>query len=201
VGVTQSPPPLSSMNDGQHPKPRLLCGREDWVRFAKRCGRRFLPLLLRGLSKTSADGGVESTSLDVDKHHLHTRSRKRIAARESNPTRSPSHECRPAGQFLHSVPYGLMRQPSLAAIVQVVVRAQPLDDLVYFGLSLGNVTRGPSIDHSVPSDGVLQNIEANDRVRSFALQSFRRARALFSLASSLSGSWRSSFQGTAFIRS
>jgi hypothetical protein len=52
VGVTQSPPPLSSMNDGQHPKPRLLCGREDWVRFAKRCGRRFLPLLLRGLSKT-----------------------------------------------------------------------------------------------------------------------------------------------------
>jgi len=36
-----------------------------------------------------------------------------------------------------------------------------VDDLVYFGLSLGNVMRGPSIDHSVPSDGVPQNIEAN----------------------------------------
>jgi hypothetical protein len=36
-----------------------------------------------------------------------------------------------------------------------------MDDLVNFGLSLGSVTRGPSIDHSVPSDGVPQNIEAN----------------------------------------
>lgn len=44
------------------PKLRFVRGREDWVRFAKRCGRRFLPLLLRRLSK--ADTGSATVLID-----------------------------------------------------------------------------------------------------------------------------------------
>lgn len=70
----------------------------------------------------------------------------------------------PQPQRWSGIVFMAFARPSLAASVQVVVRAQSLDDLVYFGLGLGNVRRAPFIDHSVSSEGVPLQAHNNYRM-------------------------------------